>query len=99
MADADTKDKRFSFINLAMPGPGILLFDKDGTVDAGDKYHMLHLYSGITLSSPVEVSFVSGVQEEFTIPAVAEKVFTIRPGGNNFVVSDGGSTFLTNSEI
>ena len=42
----DTTQKRLSSLNFSWV-PGVTLPDADGTVDAGDKSHMLHLYSGI----------------------------------------------------
>ena len=44
----DTRQKRFSMLHFSWV-PGVSLFEADGTVDADDKYHLLHLYSGITL--------------------------------------------------
>ena len=50
----DTRQKRFSMLHFSWI-PGVSLFEADGTVDADDKYHLLHLYSGITLSgAPTE---------------------------------------------
>lgn len=42
----DTKDKRFSMLNLGR-GSSRLLMDPDGTVDDPDKQHLVGLYSGI----------------------------------------------------
>lgn len=44
----DTTQKRLSSLNFSWV-PGVTLPDADGTVDAGDKSHMLHLYSGIEI--------------------------------------------------
>lgn len=51
----DTKAKRYSMLNWAS-GPSIVkpAFDPDASVDAGDRYHVLNLYSGISLGAPVE---------------------------------------------
>lgn len=49
----DSANKRFSMMNFGIQ-PISPLFIPDGTVDAGDKYHMLTLYYGISLSSPTE---------------------------------------------
>lgn len=53
----DTRHKRFAMMNFARAGPHIVLFEADGTVDADDKAHMLHLYSGIALADPSGQTF------------------------------------------
>jgi hypothetical protein len=50
----DTASKRFSMMNLGTV-PTSPLFIPDGTINDGDKYHLLNLYFGIALGSPVEV--------------------------------------------
>jgi hypothetical protein len=47
----DTASRRFSMMNFGTV-PTSPLFIPDGTVDAGDRYHLLNLYHGITLASP-----------------------------------------------
>ena len=48
----DTRAKRVSMINF---GEGDqILFDPDNVVGAGDRAHMLGLYSGISLDLPSE---------------------------------------------
>lgn len=47
----DTAQKRFSMLNFSWV-PGVMLFQADGSVDADDRSHLLHLYSGITLDGP-----------------------------------------------
>lgn len=49
----DTKAKRFSMMNMGHPGATIILPAPDGTIDAGDRAHLLGLYSGITLAGIV----------------------------------------------
>ncbi len=46
----DTAQKRFSMLNFGWV-PGVMLFEADGSVDADDRSHLLHLYSGITLDA------------------------------------------------
>ncbi len=46
----DTAQKRFSMLNFGWV-PGVMLFEADGAVDADDRSHLLHLYSGITLDA------------------------------------------------
>lgn len=49
----DTKAKRFSILNFgSAEGGAELLIDPDGTIGSGDQYHLLDLYSGITLDAP-----------------------------------------------
>ena len=50
----DTREKRFSMMNLGTVGqmPG---FTPDSSVDADDRAHLLDLYNGIALSAPVSV--------------------------------------------
>ena len=43
----NTKEKRFSMLSTASPLAWQLLFEADGTVDADDRLHLLHLYSGV----------------------------------------------------
>ncbi len=51
----DTLEKRFSMLNFGGTGTIHLLFEDDGAVDADDRAHLLDLYSGIALGSPVVV--------------------------------------------
>ena len=46
----DTRMKRFSMMQFG--DTDITLFESDGAVDADDRFHLLGLYSGITLASP-----------------------------------------------
>jgi hypothetical protein len=55
----DTRQKRFSIMNFSRAGPHVALFEADGTVDADDREHLLHLYSGIALASPAGQTFFS----------------------------------------
>lgn len=48
----DTRAKRFSMLNFGDGALNHVLFDVDGTVEAGDRAHMLGLYSGIALDAP-----------------------------------------------
>ena len=50
----DTKAKLFSVLNMSMPVVYRPLIDPDGsgTITEGDRYHLLHLYSGISLDPP-----------------------------------------------
>jgi len=51
----DTRQKRMSMLNFG-DGTNIhVLFEADGTVDADDRAHLLDLYSGIALASPVAI--------------------------------------------
>jgi hypothetical protein len=50
----DTRQKRFSMMNHTRVDLYINLFEADGSVDADDRAHLLHLYSGISLASPVQ---------------------------------------------
>jgi hypothetical protein len=52
MADADTRDKRFSMIGLAKPWLRAFK-NPTGTVDAEARAMLLFLYGGIPLDSPV----------------------------------------------
>ncbi len=52
----DTLEKRFSMLNFGGTGTIHLLFEDDGSVDADDRAHLLDLYSGIALGSPVAVT-------------------------------------------
>lgn len=47
----DTASKRFSMVNFGHV-PVTPLIIPDGTVGAGDQYHLLNLYFGITLDAP-----------------------------------------------
>jgi hypothetical protein len=42
----DTRDKRFSFMHLDLPFPGVFP-NPDGTIDAGDRLQFLRKYRGI----------------------------------------------------
>lgn len=42
----DTREKRFSVMNMGLPIP-FNLFEADGSVDSDDRAHLLDLYSGI----------------------------------------------------
>jgi len=57
----DSANKRFSIMNMRSP---IIrpIFIPDGTVNDGDKYHMLNLYYGIALDPPPAVSPVKQVR-------------------------------------
>jgi hypothetical protein len=57
----DTRQKRFSMLNFSWV-PGVSLFEADGAVDADDRLHLLHLYSGISLGLPAEnaASYANG---------------------------------------
>lgn len=55
----DTASKRFSMMNFGTQ-PIAPLFIPDGTVNDGDKYHMLTLYFGIALNSPVAPTIGGG---------------------------------------
>ncbi len=43
----DTKEKRFSMLNFGDGTTLHLLPDPDGTIDSGDRQHLLDCYSGI----------------------------------------------------
>lgn len=49
----DTKAKRMSMLYVASPVVWGAHFEVDGTVDADDRAHLLHLYGGNALGSPV----------------------------------------------
>lgn len=49
----DTAQKRFSMINFGDGNTIHMLFQIDGAVDLDDKAHLLDLYSGIALDSPI----------------------------------------------
>lgn len=49
MAAIDDKDKRFSMLNFADGSTLALLPDRDGSIDANDRVHLLDLYGGISL--------------------------------------------------
>jgi len=55
----DTAAKRFSIMNLGTQ-PIFPLFIPDSSIDNGDRYHLLTLYSGIELDFPVEVEDLTG---------------------------------------
>jgi hypothetical protein len=42
---------RFSMMNFARAGGHVVLPCADGAIDAGDRAHLLHLYSGIALAT------------------------------------------------
>ena len=48
----DTKDKRFNMLYVAMPANFGLLPDPDGSIDANDRAHLLHVYGGNALAPP-----------------------------------------------
>ncbi len=52
----DSRQKRFSMMSFGSPIRFYALNEADGTIDADDKYHLLNLYSGITLDGAPEVS-------------------------------------------
>lgn len=47
-----TKQDKLSVLNLGNPWPGPL-FNPDGSIDDGDKQHVLNLYSGLEIVSVV----------------------------------------------
>ncbi len=51
----DTAQKRFSMMQLGY-WPEVIIFEQDGSVDADDRSHLLHLYGGITLSGPAGIT-------------------------------------------
>jgi hypothetical protein len=55
----DTANKRFSMMNFGRP-PTSPLFPPSGSITEGDRYHLLNLYSGITLSGAVAVTKYRG---------------------------------------
>lgn len=54
----DTAEKRYSMI--AFGDGSAPLFEPDSTVDADDMYHLIGLYSGITLDNPTAPTFKPG---------------------------------------
>lgn len=48
----DTKAKRMSMLSFASPLAWGHHFEVDGSVDADDRAHLLHLYGGNVLSDP-----------------------------------------------
>jgi hypothetical protein len=59
MMAIDTAAKRFSLLNFGRQ-PVSPLFITDGTVNTGDKYHLLTLYYGIILDPPFPFDRFSG---------------------------------------
>ena len=49
----DTKAKRMNMLYVASPVTWVHLFEIDGAVDADDRAHLLHVYGGNALDSPV----------------------------------------------
>ena len=53
----DTKAKRFSMLNMPVVGSSRLMIDPAATaVDAGDMYHFLGLYEGISLEEADDIN-------------------------------------------
>lgn len=57
MADADTPSKRYSIMNLSCPWR-ILLPIPDGTLNQGDRQHLLYYYSGIAWAGGVAAASI-----------------------------------------
>jgi len=67
----DTAAKRFSMLNFGTQ-PIIPLFIPDGSVDEGDRLHLLTLYSGISLSAVTPPTF-NGSLSDIDVAANSEK--------------------------
>lgn len=48
----DTREKRFSMLNLGDGNHWHATFEADGAVDADDRQHLLDCYSGIAFAAP-----------------------------------------------
>ena len=48
----DSAQKRFNMISFSSVMADEMMFQADGSVDADDRVHMLHLYGGIALAEP-----------------------------------------------
>lgn len=51
----DTTEKKFSLLNYGLPWPATLP-EADGSLDEGDKVHLLNLYSGIEIAVAVSAT-------------------------------------------
>lgn len=106
----DTASKRFSMMNFGTQ-PISPLFIPDGSVDEGDRLHLLTLYSGISLSAVTPPVF-TGQLSDLDITANSEKTidysgyfsdatsYSISPSvesGWSFNVSTGVLTVLESS--
>ena len=54
MADLDTRDKRFSALNLGL-GFGRVLANPDGAWDQGDRQQAMLLYRGIAVAAAASI--------------------------------------------
>lgn len=68
----DTKQKRMNMLSVSSPLAWQHHFEVDGSVDADDRGHLLHLYAGNVLDDPSAPTF---------IPAFAGSVNTLLGGG------------------
>lgn len=87
----DTAAKRFSMLNFGDGTTIHLLFAADGSVDLGDRQHMLDCYSGIAFDALVVV-VVTPVQKFIVDPGVVR--FNTRGGGTLFDVPAGAVKFV-----
>ena len=68
----DTKQKRMNMLSVASPLAWQHHFEVDGSVDADDRGHLLHLYSGNAFNNPSAPTFIA---------AWAKSVNTLIGGG------------------
>lgn len=63
----DSREKRFSMLNLADGAHIHATFEADGTVDLDDKQHLLDCYSGIAFASAA-VGQPFYIRDSYTMP-------------------------------
>ena len=49
----DTRDKRASMLNLAVPGGGIIPPVGSGSITTDDRIHYMGVYNGVSIAEPV----------------------------------------------
>lgn len=81
----DSKPKRFSMLQFSEPDIVAVLPDPDGTMAAGDRAHLLGLYSGIALGAPA----VLGDAEAGAVVVVAGGD-TVELVGGDSIIPVGG---------
>lgn len=92
----DTKTKKLSVLNAGNPWPGPL-FEPDGTIETGDKQHVLNLYSGITVESVRVIDFIRPVNESLKlIPTTGESLDRVPVTGESLSEPDVTGESLEN---
>lgn len=84
---ADTKEKRLSLLNFGLPWWSTLP-EADGAINADNRLHLLHLYSGVSPSGARGLDFTLGANRlHFTLDGNLPH-FTLHANRTHFVLPE-----------